>query len=135
MKQVHGAGFKIVFWLCFSSFVHFQYFLMLKKCNMKKVQRSRGVVGTSRTSKTGSFPTIFNGFALLIVFAKLSILDVCGDPGYTFGNSETWTNRISQIDVFLGKGVLQICSKFTGKHPCQNVISIKLLCNFIDITL
>ena len=89
MKQVHGAEFKIVFWLCFSSFVHFQYFLMLKKCNMKKVQRSRGVVGTSRTSKTGSFPTIFNGFALLIVFAKLSILDVCGDPGYTFGNSET----------------------------------------------
>ena len=36
---------------------------------------------------------------------------------------------------FLRKGVLKICSNFTGKHPCQNVISIKLLCNFIEIAL
>ena len=32
--------------------------------------------------------------------------------------------------------VLKIYSKFTGEHPCQSVISIKLqLCNFIEITL
>ena len=30
--------------------------------------------------------------------------------------------------MFLGKGVLKICSKFTGEHPCRSVISIKLLC-------
>ena len=35
----------------------------------------------------------------------------------------------------LGKSVLKICSKFTGEHPCRSVISIKLLCNFIEITL
>ena len=35
----------------------------------------------------------------------------------------------------LGKGILKICSKFTGEHPCRSVISIKLLCNFIEITL
>ena len=29
--------------------------------------------------------------------------------------------------VAIGKGVLKICSKFTGGHPCQSVISIKLL--------
>ena len=34
----------------------------------------------------------------------------------------------------LGKGVLKICSKFTGKHPCRSVISIKLQSNFIEIT-
>ena len=28
----------------------------------------------------------------------------------------------------LGKAVLKICSKFTGEHPCQSAISIKLLC-------
>ena len=28
-----------------------------------------------------------------------------------------------------------MCSKFTGEIPCQGVISIKLLCNFIEITL
>ena len=38
------------------------------------------------------------------------------------------------IEVFLRKGVLKICCKFTGKHPCRSVISIKLLCNFIEIT-
>ena len=37
--------------------------------------------------------------------------------------------------MFLGKGVLEICSKFTGEYPCQSVISIKLLRNFIKITL
>ena len=35
----------------------------------------------------------------------------------------------------LWKGVLKICCKFTGEHPCQSVISIKLLCSFIEITL
>ena len=28
--------------------------------------------------------------------------------------------------MFLSKVVLKICSKFTGKHPCRSVISIKL---------
>ena len=30
--------------------------------------------------------------------------------------------------MFLVKGVLKICSKFIGEHPCRSVISIKLLC-------
>ena len=34
----------------------------------------------------------------------------------------------------LGKDVLKIYNKFTGEHPCRIVISIKLLCNFIEIT-
>ena len=37
--------------------------------------------------------------------------------------------------MFLGKGVLKRCSKFTGEYPCRSAISIKLLCNFIEITL
>ena len=32
------------------------------------------------------------------------------------------------------RGVLKICSKFTGEHPCRSVILIKLLSNFIEIT-
>ena len=44
------------------------------------------------------------------------------------------TVRSSHSEVFLGKGVLKICSKFTGEHPCRSMISIKLLC-FIEITL
>ena len=37
--------------------------------------------------------------------------------------------------MFLEKGVLKICSRFTGEHPCQIVISITLLCNFIEISM
>ena len=37
--------------------------------------------------------------------------------------------------MFLGKGVLEICSKSTEKHQCQSAISTKLLCNVIEIAL
>ena len=37
--------------------------------------------------------------------------------------------RSSCPEVFLGKGVLNIRSKFTGEHPSRTVISIKLLCS------
>ena len=43
--------------------------------------------------------------------------------------------RSSHSEVFLGKGVLKIYSKFTGEHPCRSVISIKLQSNFIEISL
>ena len=43
--------------------------------------------------------------------------------------------RSSHPEVLLGKGVLKGCSKFTGEHPYRSVISIKLLYNFIEITL
>ena len=35
--------------------------------------------------------------------------------------------RSSPPEVFLGKGVLKICSTFTGEHTCRSAISIKLL--------
>ena len=36
--------------------------------------------------------------------------------------------------MFLGKGILKICSKFKGEHPGGSVISIKWQSNFIEIT-
>ena len=39
---------------------------------------------------------------------------------------ETTSYRSSHPGMFLGKGVLKRCSNFTGEHPCQSVISIKL---------
>ena len=35
-----------------------------------------------------------------------------------------WNLRNSHLDVFLGKGVLKICSKFTGEHPCRSATSL-----------
>ena len=37
------------------------------------------------------------------------------------------TFRSTHPEVFLGKGVLKICRKYTREHPCRSVISIKLL--------
>ena len=45
------------------------------------------------------------------------------------------TVRISPPQVFLGTGLLKICNKFTGEHPCRSVFSIKLQSNFIEIAL
>ena len=42
-------------------------------------------------------------------------------------------SRSSHSEVFYWKSVLKICSKFTGEHPCQSTISIKLQSNFIEI--
>ena len=39
--------------------------------------------------------------------------------------------RSSHQEVFLEKGVLKVCSKFTGEHTCRSAISIKLQRNFI----
>ena len=41
----------------------------------------------------------------------------------------------SHPEVFLRKVVLKICSNFTAENPCQSVISITLLSNFIEIAL
>ena len=43
--------------------------------------------------------------------------------------------RSSYSEVFLGKGALKTCSKFTGEHPCRSVTSIKVICNIIEVTL
>ena len=43
--------------------------------------------------------------------------------------------RSSHQEVLLRKSVLKICSKFTRDHPCRTPISVKLLCNFIEIAL
>ena len=43
--------------------------------------------------------------------------------------------RSGPPEVFLGKSVLKICSKFTREHPYRSVISVKLQSSFIKITL
>ena len=43
--------------------------------------------------------------------------------------------RSSRPEVILVKGVLKIYRKFTGEHPCRNMIPIKVQSNFIEMTL
>ena len=51
------------------------------------------------------------------------------------GKYENMKIRSSHPKVLLKKDVLKICNKFTAAHPNRNVISIKLLCSFIEILL
>ena len=97
-----------------------------------------------RYSYWGVFGTISAVFALFR-FCKRSITDVWEMPlpltykgGIWYCNTDDnrgFHFRSSHPEMFLGKGVRKISIKFTGEHPCRSVILIKLLCNFIEITI
>ena len=66
--------------------------------------------------------------------------------GYHFQHTSVKENIISEFpnhlfsrnnspELFLSKGVLKTCSKFIGENRCRSAISMKLLCNFIEVTL
>ena len=78
--------------------------------------------------------------------ANVFLLSLIEEEHFTFNsenktiflNKKIWlhftNDRSSHPEVSLRKGVLKICSKFTGENPCWSVISIKLL-YFIEIAL
>ena len=52
---------------------------------------------------------------------------------YTRENTEcVQLDSVSEAEIFLGKSVIKIFTKFTEEHPCRKVILIKLICNFIE---
>ena len=80
------------------------------------------------------------------VFNPTAELAITAGPPTSQANAEIETHpltaeknptkcRRSRREVFLRKGILKICSKFTGWHPWWSVISIKLQSNFIEIAL
>ena len=44
-------------------------------------------------------------------------------------------SQVALQRCFLRKIAVKIYSEFTGEHPCQSAISVKLLCNFFEIIL
>ena len=63
-------------------------------------------------------------FLCLLNLREKSVMET-----FTVLNISSFTS--SCPEVLLGKGVLNISSKFTGEHPCQRAISIKLQVNFL----
>ena len=43
----------------------------------------------------------------------------------TVSHAPETKNKSNHPEVFLGKGILKICSKFTGEHTCRSAISVK----------
>ena len=71
-----------------------------------------------------------------MIFTCFLIKETTGSSGVIISYQRDSNNfRSSPSQVFFGKMVLKICSKFTGEHPCRGVISIELQSNFIEITL
>ena len=68
----------------------------------------------------GTHSVVSSGDSSLLIFFLLL-------NSYFFGSSQT--------EVFLGESVLELCSRFRGEHPCRSAISMKLLCNFVEIAL
>ena len=48
---------------------------------------------------------------------------------------KSWISPRLRVTCLLGKDVLNICSKFTGEHPCWSAISTELQSNFIEVAL
>ena len=73
---------------------------------------------------------------LLLIACKSDLAKVYAPNLTNLGKilSKLTAFRSSSPEVFLGKGVLKICSRFTGEHPCQSVISVKIQSNIIKIT-
>ena len=89
---------------------------------------------TTSQSKFGNYKTedstCFND--LMLYYVDVSRTGLLWKLNETYLRTSCF--RSSPAEVFIGKGVLKICSKFTGKHPCWNVVSVKSLCSFIEIT-
>ena len=75
----------------------------------------------SRTPKRGCFRLCYLSVLFFYIFRSHFIYEVI--------------SICSPSQVFQLKGVLRICSKFTGEHPCRSAISVGLLCSFIQIAL
>ena len=74
--------------------------------------------------------------ALYYLCKKISIIVVWYGPKYVLIYSFTKNKWQKQPpEMFLGKGALNMCSKFRRENPCRSVISLKLLCSFIEIAL
>ena len=82
-----------------------------------------------------SFATCLRYLFILRVFRWFSMSFINSSSLLATLQSEKLILRSSPSEVFFRKGVLKLCSKFTGEHPCRNVISLKLLRNVIEITL
>ena len=108
-------------------------------------------LGNLRAYARGIFSQVFLNLAMFRIwgnyqgnhmrlshFLQNCILCVLLHKKWTLLQALPWNcqkTRNSPPKVFLRKVILKICSKFTGKHPCWSVISIKLQNNFTEITL
>ena len=103
---------------------------------LSKVYSSNGLYSVFKIWSLLIFRLVLHiGKNLKYLIKKTQTLVVPNLEWYSIFDFGFSNSRSRCPEVFLGKGVLKICCKFTGEDPCRSVISIELLCNFIEITL
>ena len=88
----------------------------------------------NQLSELSSFQMIQNLLFVNLTMFWMKIVNSAAGASLAYDELVTWKYRSSHTGVFLENGVLKICSKFTGEHPCRSVFSINLQSNFIEIT-
>ena len=83
-----------------------------------------------RTSLTNRKKYLLSLQVTVVLFLNLKRIE-----SHFFCGNKIRNDRSSPSEVFLGKGILNIYSKFIGEHLCRSVISIKLQSNFTEIVL
>ena len=106
---------KLCFYLLLGSFRFKEYFIKVKSCEMMLLY-----IGGSQNVECN---TKWQGSKINQTFMPNFLLS---PPWKSFTSQKSYSFRSSSPEVFLVKNVLKICSKFTGEHPCQSVISLKL---------
>ena len=127
--MLSGEYYKIFKSSCFED-------LQMATSDTKRVQHTKGNLTKFRTSSERAMYTQFSFYVVGVVLVSLLLLVIDSRFRYKIKDQDLNTRfRSSPLEVFLGKSILKICSRFTGEHPCRSMISIKLFCNFIEITL
>ena len=110
-----------------------------KVFNNTFLQNSSGWLLLTRSVKVSYLPWL-NFFKVINKDIRKPLISFCWIFYYQFSTRCSLLEfipkcRSSRPEVFLVKGVLKICRKFTGEDPCQSAISIKLQRNLIEIAL
>ena len=81
---------------------------------------------TIKQESLSKYPTILeNAVTFWTTFYRCYETIILLLQSYSFSNRRIL--RSSHPELFRRKGILKMYNKFTGEHPCQSVISIKLL--------
>ena len=140
---------QFILWIVYCmSYFHLHVFVWMTSCllvSYDKFLAMRLVNEFFHFSKVESVSTFFSPRPLLSNWYYCVIWCISGEktpfvrkkstsgkPALCFESTQ-FTSSLPE--VFLVKRVLEICSKFTGEHPCRSVISIKLQSNLFEITL
>ena len=113
-----------------------KWLLLTQNVSNTQKRVKRGNLTKFRTSSERAMYTQFPFYVVGVVLVSLLLLVIDSRFRYKIKDQDLNTRfRSSPLEVFLGKSILKICSRFTGEHPCRSMISIKLFCNFIEITI